>query len=169
MVKEGISYSAKANEEGIEVDKAKIDLILSYLPPPLREFAVFSGMLIGILAFQTLKRRLTKALFSLLELDQPYEIICAASDYARCLVLGQRNEQAFRQFIAILSSLPMVHFNVTATVLALLGGGYTTLVLSQIPNYLKELQIRDRSSLRLGTKNKALVEFTHVIILILFS
>ncbi|GKB96580.1 reverse transcriptase domain-containing protein [Tanacetum coccineum] len=96
--------------------------------PPLREFEVFSGMLVFtadssktfqilsdpmthllekntpfifsedcILAFQTLKKKLTEAPILIApNWDQPFEIMCDASDYAIGAVLGQRIEKHFR-------------------------------------------------------------------------
>ncbi|GJS78828.1 reverse transcriptase domain-containing protein [Tanacetum coccineum] len=65
MVKEGIVLGHKISKKGIEVDKAKIDVIAK-LPHPT-----------------TVK-------------DQPFELMCDASDYAIGAVLGQRIEKHFR-------------------------------------------------------------------------
>ncbi|GKG17138.1 hypothetical protein Tco_0362095 [Tanacetum coccineum] len=50
MVKEGIVLGHKISRKGIEVDKAKVDVIskLPHPQPPLRELEVFSGMLDSI-------------------------------------------------------------------------------------------------------------------------
>ncbi|GJS71825.1 reverse transcriptase domain-containing protein, partial [Tanacetum coccineum] len=63
IVKEGIVLGHKISKKGIEVDKAKIDVI-SKLPHPT--------------------------------IDQPFELMCDASDYAIGAVLGQRIEKHFR-------------------------------------------------------------------------
>ncbi|GJT80975.1 reverse transcriptase domain-containing protein [Tanacetum coccineum] len=63
LVKEGIVLGHKISKKGIEVDKAKIDVI-SKLPHPT--------------------------------IDQPFELMCDASDYAIGAVLGQRIEKHFR-------------------------------------------------------------------------
>nr|GEW55543.1 reverse transcriptase domain-containing protein [Tanacetum cinerariifolium] len=48
-------------------------------------------------AFQTLKRKLTKALILIaLDWDLPFELLCDASDFAIGAVLGQRQEKHFR-------------------------------------------------------------------------
>ncbi|GJT32360.1 reverse transcriptase domain-containing protein [Tanacetum coccineum] len=50
-----------------------------------------------ILAFQTLKKKLTEAPILIApNWDQPFEIMCDASDYAIGAVLGQRTEKHFR-------------------------------------------------------------------------
>ncbi|GJT27905.1 reverse transcriptase domain-containing protein [Tanacetum coccineum] len=129
MVKEGIVLGHKISKKGIEVDKAKIDVI-SKLPhlttiKGIRSFLghagfyrrfikdfsknsrpmthllkkntpfIFSGDCIQ--AFQTLKKKLTKAPILIApNWDQPFELMYDASDYAIGAVLGQRIEKHFR-------------------------------------------------------------------------
>ncbi|GKB57752.1 reverse transcriptase domain-containing protein [Tanacetum coccineum] len=115
--------------KGIEVDKAKVDVI-SKLPHPttvkgirsflghagfyrrfIKDFSKISRPMTHllekntpfifsedcILAFQTLKKKLTDApILIALNWDQPFEIMCDASDYAIGAVLGQRIEKHFR-------------------------------------------------------------------------
>nr|GFC39082.1 DNA-directed DNA polymerase [Tanacetum cinerariifolium] len=70
MVKEGIVLGHKMSKKGIEVDKAKIE------------------------AFKTLKDKLTEAPILIApDWDQPFELMCDASDYAVGAVLGQRIEK----------------------------------------------------------------------------
>ncbi|GJV76715.1 reverse transcriptase domain-containing protein [Tanacetum coccineum] len=129
MVKEGIVLGHKISKKGIEVDKAKIDVI-SKLPHPttvkgIRSFLGHAGFYCRfikdflkisrpmthllekntpfifsedcILAFQTLKKKLTEAPILIApNWDQPFEIMCDASDYAIGAVLGQRIEKHFR-------------------------------------------------------------------------
>ncbi|GJZ05511.1 reverse transcriptase domain-containing protein [Tanacetum coccineum] len=83
-VKEGIVLGHKISKKGIEVDKAKIDVIAK-LPHPttIKEEC--------IQAFQTLKKKLTEAPILIApNWDQPFELMCDASDYAIGAVLGQR-------------------------------------------------------------------------------
>nr|GEW17038.1 reverse transcriptase domain-containing protein [Tanacetum cinerariifolium] len=48
-------------------------------------------------AFQTLKRKLTEApILIAFDWDLPFELVCDASDFAICVVLGQRQEKHFR-------------------------------------------------------------------------
>ncbi|GJU67602.1 reverse transcriptase domain-containing protein [Tanacetum coccineum] len=76
MVKEGIVLGHKISRKGIEVDKAKIDIAQSCL-------------------FK-LKKKLTEAPILIApNWDQPFEIMCDASDYAIGAVLGQRIEKHF--------------------------------------------------------------------------
>ncbi|GJQ98542.1 reverse transcriptase domain-containing protein [Tanacetum coccineum] len=115
MVKEGIVLGHKISRKGIEVDKAKIDVI-SKLPHPttikgirsflghagfyrrfIKDFSKISRPMTHllekntpfifsedcILAFQTLKKKLTEAPILIApNWDQPFEIMCDASDYA---------------------------------------------------------------------------------------
>ncbi|GJT31427.1 putative reverse transcriptase domain-containing protein [Tanacetum coccineum] len=126
MVKEGIVLGHKISKKGIEVDKAKIDVI-SKLPHPttvkgirsflghagfyrrfIKDFSKISRPMTHllekntpfifsedcILAFQTLKKKLTEAPILIApNWDQPFEIMCDASDYAIGAVLGQRIEK----------------------------------------------------------------------------
>ncbi|CAN6583540.1 unnamed protein product [Malus baccata var. baccata] len=108
MVKSGIVLGHVISADGIEVDKAKVELI-SKLPPPtsVKEVRSFSGMqpLCDMLAedsvfnlngeclqaFETLKKELTQApIIKALEWSLPFEIMCDASDYAIGAVLGHR-------------------------------------------------------------------------------
>nr|GEZ06327.1 reverse transcriptase domain-containing protein [Tanacetum cinerariifolium] len=84
-VKEGIVLSHKISKNGIDVDKAKVDVIAKL--PHLTTFK----------AFQTLKRKLTEApILIALDWDLPFEIMCDASDFAIGAVLGQCQEKHFR-------------------------------------------------------------------------
>nr|GEY28671.1 reverse transcriptase domain-containing protein [Tanacetum cinerariifolium] len=71
MVKEGIVLGHKISKNGIEVDKAKVDVI-SKLPHPTT-----------VKAFQTLKRKLTEAPILIApDWDMPFELMCDASEFA---------------------------------------------------------------------------------------
>ncbi|GJV89531.1 reverse transcriptase domain-containing protein [Tanacetum coccineum] len=125
MVKEGIVLGHKISRKGIEVDKAKVDVI-SKLPYPttvkgirsflghakfyqrfIKDFSKISRPMTHllekntpfifsedcILAFQTLKKKLTEAPILIApNWDQPFEIMCDASDYAIGAVLGQSDQ-----------------------------------------------------------------------------
>ncbi|GJY35438.1 reverse transcriptase domain-containing protein [Tanacetum coccineum] len=103
MVKEGIVLGHKISKNGIEVDKAKVDVITK-LPHPttvkgVRSFLdtpfIFSNDCIQ--AFQTLKKKLTEAPILIApDWDLPFELMCDASDFAIGAVLGQRHEKHFR-------------------------------------------------------------------------
>nr|GEV59364.1 reverse transcriptase domain-containing protein [Tanacetum cinerariifolium] len=92
MVKEGIVLSHKISKEGIEVDKAKVDVI-SKLPHPknvkgIRSFLCHPGFY---------RRKLTKALILIApDWNKPFELMCDPSNFAIGAVLGQRQENHFR-------------------------------------------------------------------------
>nr|GEY68636.1 retrovirus-related Pol polyprotein from transposon 17.6 [Tanacetum cinerariifolium] len=79
MVKEGIVLGHKISKNGIEVDRAKIDIITK-LPHPT-----------------TVKEKLTEAPILIApNWDLPFELMCDASDFAIGAVLGKRHEKHFR-------------------------------------------------------------------------
>nr|GFC57199.1 reverse transcriptase domain-containing protein [Tanacetum cinerariifolium] len=128
IVKEGIVLGHKISKNGIEVDKAKVDVIAKFPHPTtvkgIRSFlghAGFSRRFIKdflniarpmtrllekdtpfffskecVEAFQTLKRKLTKALILITpDWDFPFKLMCDASDFAIGAVMGQRQEKHF--------------------------------------------------------------------------
>ncbi|GJX55439.1 reverse transcriptase domain-containing protein [Tanacetum coccineum] len=98
MVKEGIVLGHNIYKKGIEVDKAKIDVIAK-LPHPttIKGFRSFLGHAGFYDAFQTLKKKLTEApILIASDWDLPFELMCDASDFAIGAVLGQRHEKHFR-------------------------------------------------------------------------
>ncbi|GJV20678.1 putative reverse transcriptase domain-containing protein [Tanacetum coccineum] len=81
MVKEGIVLGHKISKSGIEVDKAKVDVIAK-LPHP-------TTVMECIEAFETLKMKLTQApILVAPDWDLPFEIMCDASDFVVGAVLG---------------------------------------------------------------------------------
>nr|GEX20060.1 reverse transcriptase domain-containing protein [Tanacetum cinerariifolium] len=85
MVKEGIVLGHKISKSGIEVDRAKVDVI-AQLPHPT-----------SVKAFNILKKKLTKALILVThDWDLPFEIMCDASDYAVGAVLRQQKTKHFQ-------------------------------------------------------------------------
>ncbi|GJS30609.1 reverse transcriptase domain-containing protein [Tanacetum coccineum] len=92
MVKEGIVLGHKISKNGIEVDKAKVDVIAK-LPHPTTVKGIrntpffFSKECIE--AFQTLKKKLTEApILVATDWALPFELMCEASDFAIGAVLG---------------------------------------------------------------------------------
>ncbi|GJU20304.1 reverse transcriptase domain-containing protein [Tanacetum coccineum] len=69
-----------------------------------------------ILAFQTLKKKLTEApILIALNWDQPFEIMCDASDYAIGAVLGQRIKKHFRPIYYASKTMTEAETNYTTT------------------------------------------------------
>nr|GEZ00871.1 DNA-directed DNA polymerase [Tanacetum cinerariifolium] len=98
VVKEGIVLGHKISKNGIEVDKAKIDVIAK-LPHPtsIKGNTPFIFSEDCIKAFQTLKKKHTEApILIALNWDLPFELMCDASDFAIGAVLGQRHEKHFK-------------------------------------------------------------------------
>ncbi|GJU34100.1 reverse transcriptase domain-containing protein [Tanacetum coccineum] len=129
MVKEGIVLGHKISKKGIEVDKAKVNVIAKLHHPTIvkgvqsflghagfyrrfiKDFSKISRLMTHLLekntlfifsneciqAFQTLKKKLTKAPILIApDWDFPFELIYDASDFAIGAVLGQRHEKHFR-------------------------------------------------------------------------
>ncbi|GJT44886.1 reverse transcriptase domain-containing protein [Tanacetum coccineum] len=148
MVKEGIVLGHKISRKGIEVDKAKVDVI-SKLPHPttvkgIRSFLGHAGFYRRfikdffkisrpmthlfekntpfifskdcILAFQTLKKKLTEAPILIApNWDQPFEIMCDVSDYAIGEVLGQRIKKHFQPIHYASKTMTEAETNYTTT------------------------------------------------------
>ncbi|GJZ74451.1 reverse transcriptase domain-containing protein [Tanacetum coccineum] len=148
MVKEGIVLGHKISKKGIEVDKAKIDVI-SKLPHPttvkgirsflghagfyrrfIKDFSKISRPMTHLLekntpfifseeciqAFQILKKKLTEAPILIApNWDQPFELMCDASDYAIGAVLGQRIEKHFRPIHYASKTMTEAETNYTTT------------------------------------------------------
>ncbi|GJS95610.1 reverse transcriptase domain-containing protein [Tanacetum coccineum] len=92
MVKEGIVLGHKISKSGIEVDKAKVDIIAK-LPHPTS----VKGIRKCVKSFNILKKKLTEApILVAPDWDLLFEIICDASDYAVGEVLGQRKTKHFQ-------------------------------------------------------------------------
>ncbi|GKB36049.1 reverse transcriptase domain-containing protein [Tanacetum coccineum] len=84
MVKEGIVLGHKISKKGIEVDKAKIDVIAK-LPHPTTVKGIRSFL--GHADFNEKTYGSSNSLPP--DWDQPFELMCDASDYAIGAVLGQ--------------------------------------------------------------------------------
>ncbi|RVW11801.1 Retrovirus-related Pol polyprotein from transposon 17.6 [Vitis vinifera] len=95
MVQQGIVLGHIISKNGIEVDKAKVELIVK-LPPPtnvkgIRQFLGHAGS-IGE-SFEELKQFLTTApIVRAPNWKLPFEVMCDASDLAMGAVLGQRED-----------------------------------------------------------------------------
>nr|GEX48061.1 reverse transcriptase domain-containing protein [Tanacetum cinerariifolium] len=148
MVKEGIVLGHKISKKGIEVDKAKIDVI-SKLPHPttvkgirsflghagfyrrfIKDFSKNSRPMTHLLeknapfvffddcvqAFRTLKEKLTEApIIITLDWDQPFELMCDASNFTVGAVLGQRIKKHFRPIHYASKTMTEAESNYTTT------------------------------------------------------
>nr|GEV34068.1 reverse transcriptase domain-containing protein [Tanacetum cinerariifolium] len=148
MVKEGIVLGHKISKKGIEVDKAKVDVI-TILPYPrivkgirsflghayfyrrlIKEFSKIARPMTRLLekdtsiifskecveAFQTLKRKLTKAPILIApNWDMPFELMCIASDFVIGAVLGQRQDKHFRPIHYASKTMTEAESNYTTT------------------------------------------------------
>ncbi|GJX30285.1 reverse transcriptase domain-containing protein [Tanacetum coccineum] len=148
MVKEGIVLGHKISKKEIEVDKAKIDVIVklphlttvkgirsflghaSFYRRFIKDFSKISRPMTHLLekntpfifseeciqAFQTLKKKLTKALILIApDWDQPFELMCDANDYSIGAVLGQRIEKHFRPIHYARKTMTEAESNYTTT------------------------------------------------------
>ncbi|GJZ14474.1 reverse transcriptase domain-containing protein [Tanacetum coccineum] len=109
MVKKGIVLGHKISKKGIEVEKAKIDVIAK-LPHPttVKEEC--------IQVFQTLKKKLTEAPILIApKWDQPFELMSDARDFAIGAVLGQRIEKQFRPIHYASKTMTEAESNYTTT------------------------------------------------------
>nr|GEY33676.1 reverse transcriptase domain-containing protein [Tanacetum cinerariifolium] len=98
MVKEGIVLGHKISKNGIEVDKAKLDVI-ARLPYPI-----------------TIKEKLKEApILIALNWDLPFELMCDASNFAIGAVLGERLEKHFRPIHYASKTLTDAETNYTTT------------------------------------------------------
>nr|GFB12854.1 reverse transcriptase domain-containing protein [Tanacetum cinerariifolium] len=148
MVKEGIVLGHKISKKGIEVDRAKIEVI-SKLPHPtivkgiqsflghagfyrrfIKDFSEISRPMTHLLeknspfifsneciqAFKTLKDKLTEAPILIApNWDQPFELMCDASDFAIGAVLGQRIDKHFRPIHYASKTMNQAEANYTTT------------------------------------------------------
>nr|GEV31141.1 reverse transcriptase domain-containing protein [Tanacetum cinerariifolium] len=80
MVKEGIVLGHKISKQGIEVDKAKVDVITK-LPHPTTVKGIRSFLAPILIAP---------------DWDMPFELMCDASDFAIGAILGKRQDKHFR-------------------------------------------------------------------------
>ncbi|GJS81499.1 reverse transcriptase domain-containing protein [Tanacetum coccineum] len=106
MVKEGIVLGHKISKSGIEVDRAKVDVIAK-LPPlttvkGIRSFLGHADTPFFLSSecqssFEILKKKLTEAPILLSsDWDLPFKLMCDASNFDIGAVLGQRKDKYFR-------------------------------------------------------------------------
>nr|GEW51911.1 reverse transcriptase domain-containing protein [Tanacetum cinerariifolium] len=111
MVKEGIVLGHKIFKQGIEVDKAKVDVIAK-LPHPTTVKGIRSFL--GHAGFY--QRKLTEAPILIApDWDMPFELMCDASDFAIGAVLGQCQDKHFRPIHYVSKTMTEAESNYTTT------------------------------------------------------
>ncbi|GKD94254.1 reverse transcriptase domain-containing protein [Tanacetum coccineum] len=148
IVKEGIVLGHKISKNGLEVDRAKVDIIAKLLPPTTVKGCLASS--------KFLKKRLTEApILVSPDWDLSFELMCDASNYAVGAVLGQRKDNYFRLIHYASKTLSNAQTNYTVTKKELLAVVYafekfwSYLVLSKTIEFT--IEIRDKK----GTENLA--------------
>ncbi|GKA05401.1 putative nucleotidyltransferase, ribonuclease H [Tanacetum coccineum] len=105
MVTEGIVIGHKVSSVGLDINKAKINVIAK-LPPPTNVKA----------AFETLKEKLTNAPIMVSpDWSQPFELMCDASDFVVGVVLGQHEGKHFHPIHFANKTLNNAQQNYTVT------------------------------------------------------
>nr|GEV95202.1 reverse transcriptase domain-containing protein [Tanacetum cinerariifolium] len=91
--KEEIVLGHKISKSGIEVDRAKVDVIAKLSHPTTVKETPFVFSKECVDAFDTLKKKFTEASILVVpDWNLPFELMCDASDFAIGVVLGQRQE-----------------------------------------------------------------------------
>ncbi|XP_070029968.1 uncharacterized protein [Nicotiana sylvestris] len=119
MVQEGIVLGHRVSSKGIEVDRAKVDVIAK-LPPPIsvktiRSFLGHAGFYRRV-AFEELKKRLvTTPIIVAPNWEQPFDLMCDSSDYAVGAVLGQQKDKLMHPIYYASRTLSGAQLNYTVT------------------------------------------------------
>nr|GEX96532.1 reverse transcriptase domain-containing protein [Tanacetum cinerariifolium] len=129
MVKEGIVLGYKISKNGIKVDKAKVNVIAK-LPHPTTIKGIHCFL--GHAGFY--RRKLTEAPILIApDWDMSFELMCDASNFAICLVLGQRQEKHFRPIYYASKTMTEAESNYTTTEKEMLA--VVTLWFADFANY----------------------------------
>nr|GEW13635.1 DNA-directed DNA polymerase [Tanacetum cinerariifolium] len=117
MCRERIVLGHKILKSGIEVDRAKVDVI-SRLPHPTTVKGVrsFLGHAECVDAFDTLNKKLTEApILVVPDWTLPFELMCDASDFAIGAVLGQRKTKHFQpiHYASKMMTEAQIHYTTT--------------------------------------------------------
>lgn len=187
MVQEGIILGHLVSSKGIEVDRAKVDVI-EKLPPPtsvkairsflghagfyrrfIKDFSKIANHLCKLLekdnpfvfshdcrvAFEELKKRLVTApIIVAPDWEQPFELMCNASDYAVGAVLGQRKEKTMHPIYYASRTLSGAQLNYTLTEKEMLA---VVFAFDKFRSYLigsKVIVYTDHAALRYLTEKK---------------
>nr|GEW59934.1 reverse transcriptase domain-containing protein [Tanacetum cinerariifolium] len=117
MVKEGIVLSHKISKQGIEVDKAKVDIITN-LPHLTTIMGIRSFMGHGSFyrSLSNTQKKLTEApILIALDWDMPFEFMCDASNFVIGAILGQRQDKHFRPIHYASKTMTEAESNYTTT------------------------------------------------------
>ncbi|GKV13738.1 hypothetical protein SLEP1_g24722 [Rubroshorea leprosula] len=127
MVREGIVLGHKVSSKGIEVDRAKVEIIEKLAPPKsIKEIRGFLGHAGFYRRFIKDFSKFAKPLTNLLKLvnasivvapcwDLPFEIMCDASNDALGAVLGQRKDRKFHTIYYVSRTMNDAQKNYTTT------------------------------------------------------
>ncbi|GJT20794.1 reverse transcriptase domain-containing protein [Tanacetum coccineum] len=97
MCREGIVLGHKISKSGIEVDRAKVDVIAKLPHPTTVKETPFVFSKDCIDAFQTLKKKLTETpILVVPDWNLPFELMCDASDFAIGVVLRHQRSKHFQ-------------------------------------------------------------------------
>nr|GEU87893.1 reverse transcriptase domain-containing protein [Tanacetum cinerariifolium] len=163
MVKEGIVLRHKISKNGIEVDKAKVDVIAK-LPHPTTIKGIRSFL--GHVGFY--RRKLTEAsILIALDWDLCFELMCYASDFAIGAILGQRQEKHFRLIQYASNIMTEAESNYTTTEKEMLAVVYA---FEKFRSYLimnKSIVYTDHSALKyLFAKKDSKARLLHWVLLL---
>nr|GFA76832.1 reverse transcriptase domain-containing protein [Tanacetum cinerariifolium] len=144
FLEEGIVLGHKISKQGIEVDKAKVD-ITTKLPHPTTVKGIRSFL--GHAGFY--RRKLTEAPILISpDWDMPFELMCDASDFAIGAILGQRQDKHFRPIHYTSKTMIEAESNYTTTEKEMLAVVYA---LEKFRSYLimnKSIVYTDHSALK---------------------
>nr|GFA37317.1 hypothetical protein [Tanacetum cinerariifolium] len=167
----GIVLGHKISKKGIEVDKAKIEDFSKIFRPMthlLEKNAPFVFSDDCIQAFRILKEKLTEdPILIAPNWDQPFELMCDASDFSIGAVLGQRIEKHFRPIHYASKTMTEAEANYTTTEKEMLAVVYA---FEKFRSYLimnKSIVYTDHSALKyLFAKKDAKARLLHWILLL---
>nr|GEX32402.1 reverse transcriptase domain-containing protein [Tanacetum cinerariifolium] len=113
--REGIVLGHRISKSGIEVDRAKVDVITK-LPYLTTVKGVRLGHAECVDAFNTLKKKLIEApILVVLDWNLLFELMCDASDFAIGAVLGQRKTKHFQpiHYASKMMTEAQIHYTTT--------------------------------------------------------
>ncbi|XP_070017836.1 uncharacterized protein [Nicotiana sylvestris] len=157
MVQEGIVLGHRASSKGIEVDHANVDVIEKLSQPTsvkaVRSFLDHAGFY--RLAFEELKKILVVApIIVAPNWEQPFELMCDASDYAIGAVLGQRKGKMMHPIYYASRTLSGAQVNYTITEKEMLT---VVFAFNKFRSYLigsKVIVCTDHAAIRKGMDNQ---------------